>query len=206
MANFDGAFNDIGLVDVYIYTRLGTLKAERLGPADVAISAVPGNGGNIMDTVEGSTGQLLANKSYKVKNWGLSVSFLRHSLDYCRGTFLIQEMLDGNIPVVGIKVINRNFGDGSTTYGKTGASAEALLADCAFLVNFPGFEAGAGSSGDFTLSFKLSNADYYSGTYKNFSEEYDRDHRIPGMNKTNTGVYPTDRTGNAEPEVNAEEQ
>ena len=61
---FDGAFNDIGLVDFTIQTPMGDLIAKNLGPADVAIEAVPGNGGDVMNIFEGSTGQLLANKSY----------------------------------------------------------------------------------------------------------------------------------------------
>ena len=36
---FDGAFNDIGLVDLIIQTPMGNLTAKNLGPADVAILA-----------------------------------------------------------------------------------------------------------------------------------------------------------------------
>lgn len=197
--NYDGAFNDIGLVDLWIYTPMGTIKARNLGPADISIAAEPGNGGNIMNIQEGAMGQLLANKSYKVKNWGLSVSFLRHSLDYCKGTYLIQELIAGHITTVGIKLVNRNFGSSSS-----GASAgdqytaEQLSSDCAFLVNFPGIEAGAGANGDYTLSFKLSNADFISGTYRVFATSYDRIHTIPGDDKTKvsyTEPY-TDEEGN----------
>lgn len=175
MAKFDGAFNDIGRVDLTIKTALGNLVARNLGPSDVAIHATPGNGGNVMDITEGSTGQLLANKSYKVKNWGLTVSFLRNSLDYCKNTFLIQEILDGKIGIIGIDLKNRNFGNTAGSIAspeKYGESCESLTADCAFLVNIPGIEAGAGASGDFTISFKLSNADYISGTFIDYSKSY----------------------------------
>ena len=66
MAEFTGAFNDINLVDFYVDTPIGKLEAKNLGPNDVAILATPGNDGNVMNVFEGSTGQLLANKSYKV--------------------------------------------------------------------------------------------------------------------------------------------
>ncbi len=185
VSNYDGAFNDIGLVDLYIYTPMGTIQAKNLGPADISIAAEPGNGGNLMNIQEGAMGQLLANKSYKVKNWGLSVSFLRHSLDYCKGTYLIQELIAGHITTVGIKLVNRNFG-GSSTGASSGGNytAESLESDCAFLVNFPGIEAGAGANGDYTLSFKLSNAQFTSGTYRVFATEYDNEHTIPGDDKS----------------------
>jgi hypothetical protein len=187
VTNYDGAFNDVGLVDLYIYTPMGTIKAENLGPADVAISATPGNGGNVMNFQEGSMGQLLANKSYKVKNWGLAVSFLRHSLDYCRGTYLIQEILNGNIQSVGILLRNRNFGGGAVNETDTVCN-EILRSDCAFLVNFPGIEAGSDTNGDFTLSFKLSNAEYKSGTYTVWATEYDDKHRIPAKDKSEAKI------------------
>lgn len=183
VTNYDGAFNDVGLVDLYIYTPMGTIKAENLGPADVSIAATPGNGGNVMNFQEGSMGQLLANKSYKVKNWGLSVSFLRHSLDYCRGTYLIQEIINGNIQSVGIKLVNKNFG-GGVVNDTSSVCNEILQSDCAFLVNFPGIEAGSDTNGDFTLSFKLSNAIYKSGTYTTWANEYDDIHRIPAKDKS----------------------
>lgn len=185
VSNYNGAFNDIGLVDLYIRTPMGTIKAENLGPAEVAIAATPGNGGNIMNFQEGSMGQLLANKSYKVKNWGLTVSFLRHSLDYCRGTYLIQEILDGHIQSVGIYLYNKNFG-GGTCVENSHISNEILESDCAFLVNFPGIEAGSDATGDFTLSFKLSNARYVSGTYTEWATSYDDKHRIPAKDKANS--------------------
>lgn len=204
VTNYDGAFNDIGLVDVYIYTPMGTIKAQNLGPSDVAIIARPGNGGDVMNFQEGSMGQLLANKSYKVKNWGLDISFLRHSLDYCRGTYLIQEILNGHITSVGIKLVNKNFGGGAVASNEHGTSNETLSSDCAFLVNFPGIEAGAGTNGDFTLTFKLSNATYVSGSYSVWANNYDDVHKIPG-NKlkvafdgttyTNTGETLTDIGG-----------
>lgn len=182
--NYDGAFNDIGLVDLFIYTPMGTIQAKNLGPADVSIAAEPGNGGNLMNIQEGAMGQLLANKSYKVKNWGLSISFLRHSLDYCKGTYLIQELIAGHITTVGIKLVNRNFGASSSGATEGGNyTAEQLSSDCAFLVNFPGIEAGAGANGDYTLSFKLSNAEFVSGTYRVFATGYDKEHTIPAMNK-----------------------
>ena len=109
---FDGAFNDIGLVDLEVRTPMGTLAAKNLGPNDVAILLAPGNDGNVMEVVEGSTGQLLANKSYKVKNWSVTIRFLRHSLDYAKVTYLIQEILNGHITVVSLKFRNRNFGSG----------------------------------------------------------------------------------------------
>lgn len=185
VTNYDGAFNDIGLVDLYIYTPMGTIKAENLGPAEVAIAATPGNGGNVMNFQEGSMGQLLANKSYKVKNWGLTVSFLRHSLDYCRGTYLIQEILNGNIQSVGILLRNKNFGGGGVKNTEH-ESNEILQSDCAFLVNFPGIEAGSDATGDFTISFKLSNANYTSGSYTTWANAYDDEHRIPAKDKANS--------------------
>lgn len=168
MANFEGAFNDIGLVDLTIQTPLGDLTAKNLGPNDVAIIATPGNDGNVMNIFEGSTGQLLANKSYKVKNWSITVRFLRHSLDYCKGTYLIQEILNGNVTTVGIKFVNRNFGNGAVDTTKN----EMLVAPQAFLVNFAGLEAGAGASGDFEITFKCSNAEFTSGTYSSWGSRY----------------------------------
>lgn len=171
MAVFDGAFNDIGLVDLEIRTPMGTLSAKNLGPSDVAILLSPGNGGNVMDVVEGSTGQLLANKSYKVKNWSVTVRFLRHSLDYCKGTYLIQEILNGHITVVSLKFRNRNFGAAAHP-GGVDTLNEQLTAPQAFLVNFAGLEAGAGASGDFEITFKTSGATYESGAYQAWSNKY----------------------------------
>jgi len=168
MSQFEGAFNDIGLVDLTIQTPLGDLTAKNLGPNDVAILATPGNDGNVMNIFEGSTGQLLANKSYKVKNWTITVRFLRHSLDYCKGTYLIQEILNGNVTTVGIKFVNRNFGNGAVDTTKN----EMLIAPQAFLVNFAGLEAGAGASGDFEMTFKCSNAEFTSGTYSAWGSRY----------------------------------
>lgn len=193
VTNYDGAFNDIGLVDVYIYTPMGTIKAENLGPSDIAIAATPGNGGNVMNFQEGSMGQLLANKSYKVKNWGLSVSFLRHSLDYCRATYLIQEIINGNIQSVGILLRNKNFG-GGTIQDTSTVCNEILRSDCAFLVNFPGIEAGSDTNGDFTLSFKLSNAEYKSGTYTTWANQYDDEHKIPARDKSEAVYNPDTNT------------
>ena len=168
MTQFDGSFNDIGLVDLTIQTPMGNLTAKNLGPNDVAILAAPGNDGNVMNIFEGSTGQLLANKSYKVKNWSLTVRFLRHSLDYCKGTYLIQEILNGHITTVGIKFVNKNFGNGAEDTSKN----EMLIAPQAFLVNFAGLEAGAGASGDFEITFKCSNAEYTSGVYSAWGSNY----------------------------------
>ena len=168
MTQFDGAFNDIGLVDLTIQTPMGNLTAKNLGPNDVAILAAPGNDGNVMNIFEGSTGQLLANKSYKIKNWSVTVRFLRHSLDYCKGTYLIQEILNGHITTVGIKFTNKNFGNGVEDTSKN----ETLIAPQAFLVSFAGLEAGAGASGDFEISFKCSNAEYSSGVYSAWGSNY----------------------------------
>ena len=165
---FDGAFNDIGLVDLTIQTPMGNLTAKNLGPNDVAILATPGNDGDVMNIFEGSTGQLLANKSYKVKNWSITVRFLRHSLDYCKGTYLIQEILNGHITTVGIKFTNKNFGNGVENTTKN----ETLVAPQAFLVNFQGLEAGAGASGDFEITFKCSNAEFSSGVYSAWGSNY----------------------------------
>lgn len=165
---FDGAFNDIGLVDFTIQTPMGNLTAKNLGPNDIAILATPGNDGNVMNVFEGSTGQLLANKSYKIKNWAVTVRLLRHSLDYCRGTYLIQEILNGHITTVGIKFTNKNFGNGAEDTTKN----ESLVAPQAFLVNFAGLEAGAGASGDFEMTFKCSNAQYISGEYSPWGSQY----------------------------------
>lgn len=165
---FEGAFNDIGLVDLTIQTPMGNLTAKNLGPSDVAIIATPGNDGNVMNVFEGSTGQLLANKSYKVKNWTVTVRLLRHSLDYCRGTYLIQEILNGHITTVGIKFVNKNFGNGIDDTEKN----ESLEAPQAFLVNFAGLEAGAGASGDFEMTFKCSNATFTSGEYTAWGSSY----------------------------------
>ena len=110
------------------------MTAKNLGPNDVGILAAPGNDGNVMNIFEGSTGQLLANKSYKIKNWSVTVRFLRHSLDYCKGTYLIQEILNGHITTVGIKFTNKNFGNGADDTSKN----ETLVAPQAFLVNFAG--------------------------------------------------------------------
>ena len=165
---FEGAFNDIGLVDFTIQTPIGNLVAKNLGPNDVAILATPGNDGNVMNVFEGSTGQLLANKSYKVKNWTVTIRLLRHSLDYCKGTYLIQEILNSHITTVGIEFINRNFGNGATS----STLNETLKAPQAFLVNFAGLEAGAGASGDFEMTFKCSNAEFSSGTYSSWGSSY----------------------------------
>ena len=165
---FEGAFNDIGLVDFTIQTPMGNLTAKNLGPNDVAILAAPGNDGNVMNIFEGSTGQLLANKSYKVKNWSITIRLLRHSLDYCKGTYLIQEILKGHITTVGIKFTNKNFGNGEDNT----STNETLIAPQAFLVNFAGLEAGAGASGDFEMTFKCSNAEFSSGTYSAWGSNY----------------------------------
>lgn len=162
-----GAFNDIGLVDITLKTPMGYLKAQNLGPNDVVLSCQPGNDGNVMNIFEGSTGQLVANKSYKVKNWSVTIRFLRHSLDYCKVTYLIQEILAGNVAVCGMDIVNRNFGQGSTN-----AIAEQLFSDVAFLVNFQGIEAGAGASGDFEVTFKLSNAEFISGEYSIWNNSF----------------------------------
>lgn len=171
MAVFDGAFNDIGLVDMEIRTPMGTLKASNLGPNDVAILLAPGNDGNVMNVVEGSTGQVLANKSYKVKNWSVTVRFLRHSLDYAKVTYLIQEILNGHITMVSLKFRNRNFG-AQDNPGGVDVLNEMLTAPQAFLVNFSGLEAGAGASGDFEVTFKTSGATYESGAYQAWSNQY----------------------------------
>lgn len=171
MAQFDGAFNDIGLVDMEIRTPMGTLKASNLGPNDVAILLSPGNDGNVMNVVEGSTGQVLANKSYKVKNWSVTVRFLRHSLDYAKVTYLIQEILNGHITMVSLKFRNRNFGSQDNP-GGVDVYNEMLTAPQAFLVNFTGLEAGAGASGDFQVTFKTSGATYESGAYQAWSNQY----------------------------------
>ena len=168
MAEFTGAFNDINLVDFYVDTPIGKLEAKNLGPNDVAILATPGNDGNVMNVFEGSTGQLLANKSYKVKNWTVTIRLLRHSLDYCKGTYLIQEILNGNVTTVGVHFHNKNFGNGANN----SVLWESLDAPIAFLVNFAGLEAGAGASGDFEMTFKCSGADYQSGTYSFWGTNY----------------------------------
>lgn len=171
MAQFDGAFNDIGLVDMEIRSPMGTLKASNLGPNDVAILLSPGNDGNVMNVVEGSTGQVLANKSYKVKNWSVTVRFLRHSLDYAKVTYLIQEIINGHITMVSLKFRNRNFGSQDNP-GGVDVYNEMLTAPQAFLVNFTGLEAGAGASGDFQVTFKTSGATYESGAYQAWSNQY----------------------------------
>lgn len=168
-----GAFNDIKSVDITIKSPMGYLKAENLGPNDVVLLCTPGNDGNIMNVFEGSTGQVVANKSYKVKNWSVTIRFLRHSLDYCKSTYLIQEMLEGKVAVCGIDIKNWNFG----TEGDN-ATCESLTSDMAFLVNFQGVEAGAGASGDFEITFKLSNAYFQSGVYKVWSNDF-KDDPIP---------------------------
>lgn len=171
MAVFDGAFNDIGLVDMEIRTPMGTLTASNLGPNDVAILLAPGNDGNVMNIQEGSTGQVLANKSYKVKNWSVTIRFLRHSLDYAKVTYLIQEILNGHITMVSLKFRNRNFG-AQDNPGGVDVLNEMLTAPQAFLVNFTGLEAGAGASGDFEVTFKTSGATYESGAYQSWSNQY----------------------------------
>ena len=171
MAVFDGAFNDIGLVDMEIRTPMGTLTASNLGPNDVAILLAPGNDGNVMNIQEGSTGQVLANKSYKVKNWSVTIRFLRHSLDYAKVTYLIQEILNGHITMVSLKFRNRNFG-AQDNPGGVDVLNEMLTAPQAFLVNFTGLEAGAGASGDFEVTFKTSGASYESGAYQAWSNQY----------------------------------
>ena len=171
MAVFDGAFNDIGLVDMEIRTPMGTLTASNLGPNDVAILLAPGNDGNVMNIQEGSTGQVLANKSYKVKNWSVTIRFLRHSLDYAKVTYLIQEILNGHITMVSLKFRNRNFGSQDNP-GGVDVLNEMLTAPQAFLVNFTGLEAGAGASGDFEVTFKTSGATYESGAYQAWSNQY----------------------------------
>ena len=171
MAVFDGAFNDIGLVDMEIRTPMGTLTASNLGPNDVAILLAPGNEGNVMNIQEGSTGQVLANKSYKVKNWSVTIRFLRHSLDYAKVTYLIQEILNGHITMVSLKFRNRNFG-AQDNPGGVDVLNERLTAPQAFLVNFTGLEAGAGATGDFEVTFKTSGATYESGAYQAWSNQY----------------------------------
>jgi hypothetical protein len=170
--NFQGGFNDIGEVDLIIQTPLGDLQAHNLGPSDVVILASPGNGGDVMNVFEGSTGQLVANRSYKVKNWSVTVRFLRHSLDYCRGTYLIQEILNGNVTTVGIQLTNKNFGVPDEKGAIPSDRYEKLEAPQAFLVNFAGLEMGAGASGDFEMTFKCSNAEFTSGEYRAWGSNY----------------------------------
>lgn len=183
---FEGAFNDIKLVDLTIQTPLGNLVAKNMGPSDVVILASPGNNGDVMNVFEGSTGQLVANKSYKVKNWSVTVRFLRHSLDYCKGTYLIQEILNGNVTTVGIQLINKNFGPQGT---EDSSKYESLVAPQAFLVNFAGLEAGAGASGDFEMSFKCSNAEFVSGEYRPWGSNY----ATNAFPDNKTDVTPTDK-------------
>lgn len=182
MTNQETAFNDIGLVDLTISTPMGQLVAGNMGPNDVVITATPGNNGDVMNIFEGATGQLLANKSYKVKNWTVQVRFLRHSLDYCRGTWLIQEILDGHITTVGVKFVNKNFGGGKDDSSRN----EILESSQAFLVNFEGLEAGPGASGDFTMTFRLSDAVFTSGEYTQFGSEY-KPWDIPSQKVTSDG-------------------
>lgn len=178
------AFNDLGLVDIKIKTPLGTMEAHNLGPADVILLATPGNSGNVMDVWEGSTGQVLANKSYKVKNWSVTIRLLRHSLDYCKGTYLIQEILNGNVTACGLQIINRNFGRSGTT---DTTKNEMLEADTAFLVNFAGIEVGSGASGDFEITFKCSNARFTSGVYTDWSANLSDDEFPRDKSLVNTG-------------------
>lgn len=182
--NFQGAFNDINLVDFRIDSPMGYMTAKNLGPNDVSILASPGNDGNVMNFFEGAMGDLLANKSYKVRNWTVTVRLLRHSLDYCRGTYLIQEILNGNVTAVSLSLVNKNFGAGATDSSKN----ETLTATQAFLVSFAGLEAGAGASGDFEMTFKCSNAIYSSGEYTDWGSS-NRDAPIPkDKSLTNTGI------------------
>ena len=171
MAEFNGAFNDIGLVDMEIRTPMGTLDVQQLGPNDVAIVAAPGNVGNVFDFVEGSTGQALFNKSYKVKNWSITVRFLRHSYDYAKVTYFIQEVLAGHITMCSLLLRNRNFGPN----GGIDDLNESLYAPQAVLQNFAGVEFGAGANGDFEVTFKTSGAEYKSGAYNPWSNKYAAD-------------------------------
>ena len=89
-------------------------------------------------------------------------------MDYCKGTYLIQEILNGNVTTVGINFVNRNFGNGANDTTRN----EMLVAPQAFLVNFAGLEAGAGASGDFEMTFKCSNAEFTSGVYSAWGSNY----------------------------------
>jgi len=171
MAEFNGAFNDIGLVDVEIRTPMGTLGAKNLGPNDVAILLEPGDNGNVFHFVEGSTGQALFNKSYKVKNWSMTVRFLRHSLDYAKVTYLIQEIINGNITMVSLKVRNKNFGS-AANLGAPDTLNEQFTASQAVLQNFKGMEFGSDASGDFEVTFKTTGAVYESGAYVAWGNTY----------------------------------
>lgn len=168
MAEFNGAFNDIGLVDFSVRTPMGTLEASQLGPNDVVITAQPGNDGNVYEFVEGSTGQALFNKSYKVKNWTVTIRFLRHSYDYAKVTYFIQEVLNGHITMCSLLLRNRNFGPN----GDIDDLNETLYAPQAVLQNFAGVEFGAGANGDFEVTFKTSGAEYKSGAYNPWSNSY----------------------------------
>lgn len=168
MAEFNGAFNDIGLVDFTVRTPMGTLDASQLGPNDVVITAQPGNDGNVFEFVEGSTGQALFNKSYKVKNWTVTIRFLRHSFDYAKVTYFIQEVLNGHITMCSLLLRNRNFGPN----GNIDDLNETLYAPQAVLQNFAGVEFGAGANGDFEVTFKTSGAEYKSGAYNPWSNAY----------------------------------
>lgn len=201
MAQFDGAFNDIGLLDIEIRTPMGTLDVSQLGPSDVVVLAQPGNDGNVFEVVEGSTGQALFNKSYKVKNWSVTIRFLRHSLDYAKVTYFIQEVLEGHITMCSLLVRNRNFGNKGTIDDLN----ESLWAPQAVLQNFAGVEFGAGASGDFEVTFKTTGAEYKSGAYEAWSNKYaqegmqDRGGDIKYANKIDqyTGVTlrDTEQTG-----------
>lgn len=169
MANFDGAFNDIGLVDLEIRTPMKTFRAKELGPSDVVIEARPGNDGNVFEFVEGSTGQALFNKSYKVKNWTITVRILRHSQGYAKLTYFIQEVLNGHLTMCSLFLRNRNFGPN----GEINDLNEQIYAPQAVLQNFQGLEFGAGASGDFEVTFKTSGAEFLSGAYNPWSNKYD---------------------------------
>lgn len=174
MAELNGGFNDIGLVDVEIRSPMGTLAVKNFGPSDTVVEAQPGNNGNIMDVVEGSTGQVLYNKAYNVKNWSVTLTILQNSPDYTKLTYMIQEMLAGHITLVGLKIRNRNFGE-ATSAGGISAYNETLEAEQAGLVNFQGVRIGARISGDYTVTFKCNNATYSSGAYVAWGNKYSSD-------------------------------
>lgn len=158
-----GGFNDIALVDLTIQSAMGILSLNDLGPSDAVIECSPGNEGNVYDVVEGSTGGVLFNKSYKVRNWTIRVRILRHSPDYAKITYMIQEILNAHVTTCGINLVNKNFEDDYY---------EKLSSNMCVMQNFPGLEFGAGANGDFEVTFKTSNATYESGAYKDYATNY----------------------------------
>ena len=168
MANdtIQSAFNNINSVYFTIATKWGTLTntTDRVAwsPEDVVIEAAPGNDGNAYNTVFGSGGDVLLNATPLVNIWTVTLHFLFKSKSYAMFSYLQQKVLgdirDGTKPGW-FDFSLEDHNDPKGTY-------ETLSSSNAMLLNIPGKQWGARSSGDTSFSFILANAKYLAPGYQ----------------------------------------